>query len=121
MSALQVFLDSVNVAADFFTVVMLLDVVALFIMLFMEKYDPRTFLAWLILLIFLPPVGIILYMYMGMAWYKKRHLRPKSITDQEMMDGYRFFKGILDEDERVLGKTESVRMARIMESAGGWG
>lgn len=121
MSALQVFLDWVNVAADFFTVVMLLDVVALFILLFLEKYDPRTFLAWLILLTFLPPVGIILYMYMGMALYRKRHMIPKSVTDRQMMDGYEFFKGILDGDEGRLGRTESVRMARILESAGGWG
>ena len=42
MSALQVFLDSVNVAADFFTVVMLLDVVALFIMLFIEATAVRS-------------------------------------------------------------------------------
>ena len=120
MSALQVFLDSVNVAADFFTVVMLLDVVALFIMLFIERCDPRTFVAWVILLLFLPPVGIVLYMYMGLAWYRKKHFGPKSITDRQMMDGYEFFKGILDEDERVLGETDAIRMARIMQSAGGW-
>ena len=86
MNALDTFLSTANFIADIVTVLVIMDILALFLLLFLERYDPRTFMAWLILLFFLPPVGFILYMYMGMAIYKKSQFKPKSLSDKQMVD-----------------------------------
>lgn len=120
MSALSTFLSTTNYIADIVTVIVIADVVALFLLLFLERYDPRTFLAWLILLTFLPPVGFILYMYMGIAIYNKSQFKPKSLTDNQMMDAYQYQRNILENDAKTYGETEAVRLARTMASAGAW-
>lgn len=120
MNALDTFLSTANFIADIVTVLVIMDILALFLLLFLERYDPRTFMAWLILLFFLPPVGFILYMYMGMAIYKKSQFKPKSLSDKQMMDAYEFQRNTLETDAAELGETEAVRMARILDSAGAW-
>ena len=76
-------LSVTNVFSDLVMLFVVLDVVAIFIMLFLEKYDPRVFVTWLILLIFLPPVGFILYLYMGATFYNRHRFTPKNITTSD--------------------------------------
>ena len=78
-------LSYTNVISDIVMVIVVLDIIALFIMLFLEKYDPRVFVTWLIVLILLPPVGFILYMYMGSTIYNRRKFIPKNISDTNLM------------------------------------
>lgn len=114
-------LSVTNVFSDIVMVFVVLDIVALFIMLFLEKYDPRVFVTWLILLIFLPPVGFILYLYMGATIYNRRKFAPKNITDTQMMMVYQWQKGKLEEDfSRHPDREEVYHMARSMENAGAW-
>lgn len=121
----EVTVDSVlsytNVLSDLVMVIVVLDIVALFIMLFLEKYDPRVFVTWLVLLVFLPPVGFILYLYMGATIYNRRKFVPKNITDTQMMMANERQRGELERDFLAHPEREDVyRMAKSMENAGAW-
>ena len=87
-----------NVISDIVMVIVVLDIIALFIMLFLEKYDPRVFVTWLIVLILLPPVGFILYMYMGSTIYNRRKFIPKNISDTNLMLASQHQDDLLERD-----------------------
>ena len=121
MSLVDQILSYTNVLSDLVMVIVIADIIALFIMLLLEKYDPRVFLTWLIVMVLLPPVGFILYMYMGSTIYNRRKFMPKNITDRQLMEGAEIQSGILEQD---LGgdpsKADEYSMAKAMERAGAW-
>lgn len=114
-------LSVTNVFSDLVMLFVVLDIVAIFIMLFLEKYDPRVFVTWLILLIFLPPVGFILYLYMGATFYNRHRFTPKNITDTQMMRAYQWQRGRIEEDYAVHpDRADIFHMAKSLENAGAW-
>ncbi len=121
MSLVDQILSYTNVLSDLVMVIVIADIIALFIMLLLEKYDPRVFLTWLIVMVLLPPVGFILYMYMGSTIYNRRKFMPKNITDRQLMEGAEIQSGILEQD---LGgdpsKADEYSMAKAMERTGAW-
>ncbi len=121
MTSADQILSYTNVISDLVMVIVVADVIALFIMFLLEKYDPRVFLTWLIILVLLPPVGFILYMYMGSTIYNRRKFMPKNITDTQLMKGAEVQSNILEQD---LGGnpalSEEYAMAKLMERAGAW-
>ncbi|MBR6205325.1 MAG: PLDc N-terminal domain-containing protein [Candidatus Methanomethylophilaceae archaeon] len=69
MSAVSTFMSVVDFFADILLLLVILDVIAVIALMFMERCDPRSFFAWIIVLLFVPPVGFILYLYMGRTVY----------------------------------------------------
>ena len=121
MSLIDELLTYTNILSDLVMVIVLFDVVALFIMLFLEKYDPRVFFTWLIVLLLLPPVGFILYMYMGCTLYNRRKFVPKNITDSQLMKAVETQSDILERDfENNPDLGDVYRMAKTMDRAGAW-
>ena len=114
-------LSYTNVISDIVMVIVVLDIIALFIMLFLEKYDPRVFVTWLIVLILLPPVGFILYMYMGSTIYNRRKFIPKNISDTNLMLASQHQDDLLERDLAGLpGKEGMYALAKSMKRAGAW-
>lgn len=114
-------LSFTNVFSDLVMLFVILDIVALFVMLFLERCDPRVFVTWLILLTFLPPVGFILYMYMGATIYNRRKFTPKNVTDTQMMEANEWQRDVLERDfAEHPDQAEVYRMAKSMERAGAW-
>lgn len=121
MEAVDEFLTYTNTISDVVMVIVILDIIALFIMMFLEKYDPRVFVTWLIVLILLPPVGFILYMYMGSTIYNRMKFMPKNVTDTQLMSAAEFQSDLLEEDLSGDPEKEVIyRMARTLEAAGAW-
>ena len=121
MTVVDQILSYINVVSDMVMVIVVADIIALIIMFFLEKYDPRVFMTWLILLMFLPPVGFILYMYMGSTIYNRRKFMPKNITDAQLMKGAEAQSDMLEQD--MGGNpalSEEYAMAKLMERAGAW-
>ena len=117
----NMYMTITTVVAGFVEIVVALDVLAVILLLFMERCDPRTSLAWIILLIFLPPVGFILYMYMGVTYYNGKRFIPKNITDNQLMRANTFQKDQLARDEEEHPeKADALRIARTLEEAGAW-
>ncbi|MBN4074356.1 cardiolipin synthase [bacterium AH-315-E09] len=55
------------------------------LMVLMENRSPQRTVAWLFVLIFLPVVGIVLYLYIGQNHRKKRTFIKKSKEDYELL------------------------------------
>ena len=114
-------LSYTNYISDLVMVIVVFDIIALFIMLFLEKYDPRVFVTWLIVLVLLPPVGFILYMYMGSTIYNRRKFVPKNISDTNFMLAVQRQDDVLEADLAGReGMEDEYALARCMKSAGAW-
>ena len=115
------FLSYTNVLADIVMVIVVVDIIALCIMMFLERYDPRVFVTWLIILILLPPVGFILYMYMGAAIYNRMQFKPKNITDRQLMAAYEAHTDIMERDMAENPQLEEVHsIALALKNAEAW-
>ena len=114
-------LSFTNIFSDMVMIIVFLDILALFLMLFLERCDPRVFVTWLILLIFLPPVGFILYLYLGATIYNRRKFTPKNITDTQLMEASEWQMGVLEKDAEAHPERDDVyAFARSMKNAGAW-
>lgn len=115
------FLTYTNYISDIVMILVVADIIALLIMMFLERYDPRVFFTWLVMLVFLPPVGVILYMYMGATIYNRRKFLPKNVTDNQLMTAAEYQSNLLEEDlDGDDEKKEIYHMAKTLESAGAW-
>ncbi len=112
-------LSVTNVVADLVMVIVVFDVIALFVMLFLEKCDPRVFVTWLILMVLLPPVGFLLYLYLGISIYNRRRFEPKNVSDAQIMEGEAVQDGMRGSDEnRFAGRCDIERVIDAVESSG---
>ena len=116
MSAASVFMTWVDYLADVAIALVLLDVATIIFLMFMERCDPRSFFAWMMVFFFVPPVGIILYLYMGRTIYW--HTSPYNDPDfwRSTLEGAR---EDLDEDMKEKGEhSGALKIAEILSNAG---
>lgn len=114
-------LSVTNIFSDLVMVFVVLDVVALVILLFLERCDPRVFVTWMVLMFLLPPVGFILYLYMGATHYNRRKFLPKNVTDTQMMEAAEWQRVQLESDlEAFQDRPDLYHVAKSMEKAGAW-
>jgi cardiolipin synthase A/B len=93
------------------------DVVAIFTLIFFERRDPESVLAWLFAVITLPIVGFVLYLIFGFKYFKSRSFGLKSSGDQAIVDRVRkgLETGLLDETEQTLGSLTAYQdLARLL-------
>ncbi|MCI4327781.1 MAG: cardiolipin synthase [Thermoplasmata archaeon] len=81
------------------------DVVAIFTLIFFERRDPESVLAWLFAVVTLPVIGFVLYLVFGFKYFKNRAFGLKSTGDREILDRVRkgLEPGVPDETERTIG------------------
>lgn len=114
-------LSYTNMVSDLVMLIVVFDVLALFVLLFLEKCDPRVFVTWLILMFLLPPVGFILYLYLGVSIYNRRRFEPKNVTDTQIMDALVVQSDMLERDRRSHPEhADDLRIAAAMRNAGAW-
>jgi cardiolipin synthase A/B len=89
-----------------FIVVLLvtIDVVAIVTLIFFERRDPESILAWLFAVVTLPVVGFVLYLLFGFKYFKTRAFGLKSTGDQVVLTRVRkgLERGFTDDTERNL-------------------
>jgi cardiolipin synthase len=61
------------------------DVVAVFTLIFFERRDPESVLAWLLAVVALPVVGFVLYLVFGFKYFKTRTFGLKSTGDRAIL------------------------------------
>jgi cardiolipin synthase len=81
------------------------DVVAVFTLIFFERRDPESVLAWMFAVLTLPIVGFVLYMIFGFKYFKTRAFGSKSTGDQAILSRVRkgLEPGVGGEPEDHLG------------------
>ena len=65
-----------------------LSIVLIIIIVVMENGSPSTTMAWILVLIFLPVVGFVFYLFFGRNWRKRRLFGKKSSSDIMLLDHY---------------------------------
>lgn len=63
-------------------------IVLIIIIVVMENGSPSTTMAWILVLIFLPVVGFVLYLFFGRNWRKRRMFGKKSNIDSLLLDHF---------------------------------
>ena len=65
-----------------------ISIVLIILIVVMENGSPATTMAWILVLIFLPVVGFILYLFFGRNWRKKRLFSKKGYADTKLLLSY---------------------------------
>lgn len=77
------------------------------VIVFFERRDPKSVWAWLLLLYFLPGVGFIFYLFLGVDMHKRKMFRTKEMEDnlEEIIRGQelQLEKRTSREDEDIAG------------------
>ena len=71
--------------ADIYTLVILLDVIGIIMILFKERFEPRTFVLWLMIIIVLPVAGFLLYLVLGCTLYSTKRFDRKAEADRAIL------------------------------------
>ncbi len=103
-------------------VVLVLDVVTVLTVIFLERRNPDSVIAWLFAIVALPIVGVGAYLIFGFKYFKARDFRTKSARDRSIYE--RVTKGqepgLPDETSRQLpALTSNLDMARMLWADGG--
>ncbi len=120
MADIDDFLSLTNVFADIVMVFVVLDAVALVVLYFLERCDPRTLVVWIVLLALVPPAGFILYLYMGATYYNRRRFKPKNIADRQLYEALGWQHDVLEKDKKEHPDDGVLDFAEALERAGAW-
>ena len=69
--------------------ILVLDIILMIVMLFLEKEDPKSFLMWIVVMVFLPIIGFVLYLFIGQTFYMRRVFSVKGVDDSVLIEGLR--------------------------------
>lgn len=86
---------------------LVVDLAALYILLFRERFDPRTFVFWVAIVFILPFAGFILYLMFGCTLFMRSDGSRKHASDRKYMAGVQ--SDIPDGD---------IRLSRILSESG---
>ena len=62
--------------------VLIFNMIFAVIIVFFQRRDPKSVWAWLLLLVFIPYLGFILYLFLGADMHKRKMFRIKEVEDQ---------------------------------------
>lgn len=74
---------------SFFEVIFALNAFIIVFFIVLEKRKPEKTIAWLLILMLLPPLGIMLYLLIGMNWKYKRLNKSFSTHTKEMISSFK--------------------------------
>jgi cardiolipin synthase len=97
--------------------VLTFDGVAVFTLIFFERRDPESVLAWLFAIVTLPVVGFVLYLVFGFKYFKNRTFGLKSTGDRAILTRVRkgLEPGVPDESEQNIGElVDYPSLARLL-------
>ena len=64
--------------------VVVLDVIGICLLILSEKFDPRTFVCWLIALLFIPLFGFLIYVMFGCTWFNRKAENRKGSAERQV-------------------------------------
>ncbi|MDI3504108.1 MAG: cardiolipin synthase [Candidatus Cloacimonadota bacterium] len=75
----------VQVTSQVISIIFALTIVLIIIVLVLENYSPVQTLAWIMVLIFIPIVGFIFYLFFGRNWRKIKLFNRKELRDSSIL------------------------------------
>lgn len=107
------FLDS------FMWIIIVIDVIMIMMLLFWERSTPDKIMIWILVFLFLPIVGFVLYLFVGQTFYSRHAFEAKSLRDGDLDFLFAFEDAVMDIDGAMPEKKDTVAMARSIRNAGG--
>ena len=109
-----------HVLSDLVWLLAIVDIITIFVLIFMERMDPRSFVAWLVIILIVPFIGVILYLFVGCTVYRRHAFTLKGYEDEKMAEQCKEEFDAIDADTD-LEDPDIRRFARTIRNAGGWG
>jgi len=69
---------------------LLINIILVSTIVILEKKRPEKTLAWILVLVFLPPIGLILYIFLGRSWKINKLDKTNSFTLKELSYPFKF-------------------------------
>ncbi len=100
----------------FVPLILILNFAAALTMIFVEKRNPTSLIAWLMIMCFIPVLGFILYLFFGQTFYRDRMFRIKQEDDKRISNLIENQKKELTNIELIdkSGNRESYRRMILM-------
>lgn len=73
-----------------YLIFLLINIILVSTIVILEKKRPEKTLAWILVLIFIPPVGLILYIFLGRSWKINKLDRTISFSLKELLFPFKF-------------------------------
>ncbi|MBW6514601.1 MAG: cardiolipin synthase [Candidatus Syntrophosphaera sp.] len=89
-------------------------IVLIIVVLVLENDDPVRTLAWILLLLYIPIIGFILYLFFGRNWRKTRLFNRKELADKDHLD--RIFREYLGSLELNAGSDLQQKLCRLLDT-----
>lgn len=86
---------------DLLDAILILNIFFALILVFFERRNPTSALAWLVILLFLPAAGLVLYLVFGQNYHKARLFRVKEEDDRVLQSLLR------DQEKQLLDRGHS--------------
>ncbi len=87
-----------------YALILMADLLVIVYMVFFERRHPSYVIPWVLIIVFLPVLGFILYMAFGFNYFKEKQFRLKSDEDRDLLHRFLEQQGqIIDRDGREEG------------------
>ena len=96
----------------------LVSVILILYLIFYERADPHTIALWSAVMLFLPAIGLFIYLCFGQTIYRQRYFKIKNLTDENL---FKIKEETLNElSEKSIGPDdeEEIRFAKSMMETG---
>ena len=93
------------------------DVIFMLIIFFSEKNSPSKILLWAMIMIFIPIVGFVAYLFIGQTFYADSKFKRKGLRDEEIDDVLSPYNGLVEEEQ----DPDYRRISKAILNTGGLG
>ena len=107
------------VFSDLSTLIYIISILLVLIMIFLERTDPKTILFWTCILLLIPVIGFVFYLFFGQTFYRKRQFSVKNLSDEEISAVQEKFLQSLNEKNILPEHKDALVFAKGMMKAGG--
>ncbi len=87
--------------------ILIINILLAFIIVFFQRRDPKSVWTWLLVLIFLPGIGFVLYLVLGQNMHKSKMFKTKAIEDK--------ISGVILNQEETIEKHEFTELDGELE------
>lgn len=103
-----------------FLILLTVNIALMAVMLWMEKEDPRDFALWMVVVLFIPIFGFVLYLVFGQTYYTRKVFSIKNLSDDVLMDFADKEKNLLSELEKEHPEyKDQITFAKYIHNCGG--
>jgi cardiolipin synthase len=100
--------NTISIIKNLLTVIYLISVFAVCLMIVFENRNPLKTLSWLLVILFIPVIGIIVYFFFGRNYRKQKIYTRKSLTDSARLADHADHQVMLLSSV-LAGETDAVR------------